>query len=318
MTRCCLWIGAGLIGLCASSVSFAQGQPCSDGSWLCESNSSKSADVSSDSPSGGPSAVLVEDTDASKLTPPEQPANSSGQQRAKGPSAGGKKRGNQGKPARRTKRRIRLNPSTVVVYQNSVPSPTVVVVRSHPRVIPSAPPPKPKPLRHRMWGMNVRLSGAVFQAEHDSSGMGGVGVGGRVRPVSLVAVELGLDFIGGRDYYGRQRFELPVSGSAILYVNPSKPLQFYVLGGLMWSSAFVKDLHVNEKRTYAYLGGQLGPGLELRFSPGVSGNLDIIGFIRSRVDSDARRNPEFRDDSSGRYSNTSAGALFRMGLTAYF
>lgn len=166
--------------------------------------------------------------------------------------------------------------------------------------------------------MNVRLSGAAFEGDHATSGMGGIGMGVRARPVPVVAVELGCDFIGGRDYYGHRRIELPVSASTILYVNPRKPVQFYMLGGFFWSSAFVRDLYNDNNKTYAYLGGQFGPGLELRFSPGVSGNVDIIGFVRGRVDSNTRRDPEFKDYSTGRYSNSSGGALFRAGLTAYF
>lgn len=164
------------------------------------------------------------------------------------------------------------------------------------------------------------------------SGMGGGGISFRARPVPHFALDLGLDALGGRDYQGNRRSEVPFSISALVYANPRNPVQFYMLGGIGWSSARVEcDTTVCDGTSrpqtqpsgsypvnqYGYFGGQLGMGLEFRLSPPVALNVDLVGFIRGRTDSSARSNPEFVDDY-GRTTNTSGGGLFRAGITFYW
>ena len=67
---------------------------------------------------------------------------------------------------------------------------------------------------------------------------------------------------------------------------------------------------------YAYIGGQLGLGVEWRISPVFALSADIRGFLRTRIDEDRDERPEFVDGS--RSTNTSAGALGTLGMHFYF
>lgn len=186
-------------------------------------------------------------------------------------------------------------------------------------------------MRWRRWGLNLRLQGVLMDDRQSQiSGMGGVGMSFRARPVPHFALDFGLDTLGGRDYHGNTRSEVPFTINAMVYANPRNPVQFYMLGGIGWSTARVEYDATGAPGSsssavsapyaverYSYFGGQLGGGLEFRLSPPVSLNIDLVGFIRGRTDSQARQNPEFVDDQ-GRTTNTSGGGLFRVGLTFYW
>jgi hypothetical protein len=167
--------------------------------------------------------------------------------------------------------------------------------------------------------------------QHKTSSMGGAGISLRARPVPHFALDIGLDAVGGRDYLGNSRTEVPFTLNAMVYFNPRNPVQFYMLGGIGWSTARVEfDNTASPQATtsvvqspynverYSYFGGQLGTGLEIRLSPPVSLNIDVVGFIRGRTDAAARDRPEFTDPNTGRTTNTSGGGLFRLGLTFYW
>ena len=151
------------------------------------------------------------------------------------------------------------------------------------------------------------------------AGMGGIGFAFRVRPERHFALDFGLDMLGGRDYLGNRRSEVPVSLSALVYVNPRSVAQFYMLGGLSWSSARVEPKddpsHIDN---LSYFGGQIGAGLEVRLTRSVSLNVDLIGFIRGRTDAAARDKPEFTNAETGQTTNTSGGGLARAGITFYW
>ncbi len=135
------------------------------------------------------------------------------------------------------------------------------------------------------------------------------------------AIDVGLDAIGGRDYNGRRRAEIPFTVSGIVYANPRDIVQFYMLAGLGWSHASVAmDDHQEPEMvsSYSYFGGQMGAGLEIRIAPPISLNFDLIGFLRGRTDANARSNPEFSDPGTGRITNTSGGGLFRAGIIFYW
>jgi hypothetical protein len=194
------------------------------------------------------------------------------------------------------------------------PPPTVVVQRSVPRY-------EPPPLAHQRrqrseWGFNMHLLGALMGSRNDS-GMGGVGFALRARPTGHFALDFGLDVVGGRDYYGRRRTEVPLSVNALIFVNPRDRAQFYMLGGLGWSSARVEvpfeykgSNYTTRGSTvdrYGYFGAQLGAGFEFRVAKKTALNIDLIGFV-----------PEFTDSETGRRTNTSGGGLLRGGLTFYW
>jgi opacity protein-like surface antigen len=166
----------------------------------------------------------------------------------------------------------------------------------------------------------MRLVGVMMDnEEHDTAGMGGLGFSFRIRPERYFALDIGLDMIGGRDYLGNRRAEVPFTLSAMLYANPRSATQFYMLGGIGWSQARVeKDDRYGTVEDYSYFGGHLGPGLEFRLSHPVALNIDLIGFIRGRTDRLAASEPEFTDSRTGQTTNTSGGGLLRAGLTFYW
>jgi len=146
--------------------------------------------------------------------------------------------------------------------------------------------------------------------------MSGLGFALRNRPTRNVAWELGIDLLAGRDYQGDRRAEVPFMASVFGYANPRDAAQFYVLGGIGFSYANVE--RDDAVRDYRYFGGHLGLGMEFRLSRPVSLNLDLLGFIRGRIDGDASGEPEFVDRDTGRTTNMSGGGLLRFGVTFYW
>ncbi len=212
-----------------------------------------------------------------------------------------------------------------VVYQPA-PPPPVVIYQPAPRVVVrEAPPPyhytpRAAAALRREWGLNLRLEGAMLGSRaSSSSGMGGVGVGLRYKPVPAFGIEAGLDFVGGRDYNGDKRGETAFTLNGMVFVNPRSKTQLYFLAGFGWSGAQVShDDFSYDSTTYAYFGGQAGVGLEFRLARHFALNADLRGFVRARTDDHARSSPEFRDPVTGRTTNTSGGGLFTAGMTFYF
>lgn len=286
-----------------SAVAQAQ-QPdanCPPGSWFCEQSPPAGA-APAPAPDAAPALPAPADAaappaDAPKAAPAPNAGNAVAPQPQQGP---------------------------VVVYQQAPPPPAVVVVRPRPTYVQGPPPPPPAPpkrARTRHWGVNLRLQGVLMDSrQHDLAGMGGAGVSLRLRPERHFAFDLGLDVLGGRDYEGRRRSEVPFTISGIVFANPRSKVQFYMLGGLNWAAASVSQDSDEWVRTrdFSYFGAHLGPGLEFRLSPPVSLNVDLIGFIRGRTDGDARSDPEFIDPETGRTTNTSGGGLLRGGITFYW
>lgn len=212
----------------------------------------------------------------------------------------------------------------VVVYQNSPPP--VVVVKEKP------PPPAPYPykkrpdftMRRNEWGLNLRLEGVMLGGRRNrNSGMGGLGLGLRYKPIPYLGMQADLDFVGGRDYNGDARGETAFSMNALVFVNPKSRAQVYFLGGFGWSGARVEkdayagNSYISQSLTYSYFGGQAGVGIEFRISKHFALSVDGVAFLRGRTDSDRQRQPEFVSPD-GQSSNTSAGGLLRGGMTIYF
>ncbi len=210
-------------------------------------------------------------------------------------------------------------PPPVVIYQ---PPPTTVVVQ--PR---EAPPPylyTPRKVKKRAWGLNLHIGGLMIgsgarAADHDhDTGMAMIGLGLRLRPVPAFAVEADLDFAGGRDYNGYRRRETAFAFNGLVFLNPRSKTQVYLLGGFGWSGATaVDDRFESVEYKYGYFGGQGGVGLEFRLSQLIALNIDMRGFVRSRIDSHKSDYPEFVD-RNGRTTNTSGGGIMQGGLTFYW
>lgn len=172
------------------------------------------------------------------------------------------------------------------------------------------------------WGVNVRLEGVLLgrTSRYGDTGMGGIGASLRYQPLPVVAIDLGLDLIGGTDYNGFDRAELMWSLSGLFFFNPRMPVKVYTIAGLNMSAADVEVIYVDgssDDQGWHYFGGHLGLGVQAELTPRLALNVDLTGFLRGRTDSLARREPEFIDDR-GRMTNMSGGALLRAGLTFFW
>jgi hypothetical protein len=240
-------------------------------------------------------------------------------------------------------------PPPVVIYQpvpNAPPTQVIVVTpgygygygqgysapyaRPRPPMI-SAP---PVPRWHSEWGMSLRVEGMGINKPGGgtfSAGLGGVGLSLRYRPVPHFAFDMGVDVLAGTDWNGFQRTEVPVSLSGMIFVNPRSRAQFYLLFGGNISRAQVHGdpgapngagngayfANGEGHESYTYAGGQAGGGFEFRLSRRVAIDLDVVGFVRKRVDG-GNGTPEFTDPTTGQTTDVSGGALGRGGLTFWW
>jgi len=227
----------------------------------------------------------------------------------------------------------RQAPQIVIITPGARPLPPPPPVRVVRRVVTVPARAKPTPIRKR-WkselGLNLRLQGIALgksEGEGEEARMGGLGLSLRYRPWRAFALDAGVDVIGGVDYNGDKRMELPLSLNGLLYVNPRSRVQFYFIGGIHWSHAKVdvrnqlaedEFIHSEDDNgiEYTYFGGQLGAGLDFRLWRHVSLFIDGVGFMRERTDDNPR--PEFTDPDTGRTTNASGGGIFRGGLTIWW
>lgn len=324
---------------------FAQ-DPCPPGAWFCQPNDA---------------AAPSSDVDASEADalPPPPPADS-----LPVPDDDA------------TAREGRMPPPPVVVYQprqTATPRARIIIIApGGTHVVRKAPPPvvrpvvvrktrvratyspacfgsacKKQPAWRSEWGLNARVEGVGFggdghgdMAAGRDAGMGGFGISLRYRPWARLAFDAGFDIVGGTDFNGFERVETPFSLNGIFYFNPRSRAQFYLIGGVNWSSATVRSSSPSPLLTptsdgngysadYEYFGGQLGTGLEFRLSKRLAFNVDALGFIRSRTDVDddhhrkdgqtgSAKAPEYANADTGQTTNKSGGVLFRGGLTLWW
>lgn len=178
------------------------------------------------------------------------------------------------------------------------------------------PPPPPKAGRRSEWGVQFRLQGAPMSKDASpDAGMGGIGVSLRPRPSPYFAVDFGLDFIGGRDFNGDRRNESAFTINPMLFINPRNKVQVYFLAGLGAGSARVE--RGSTLREYRYIGVDAGAGVEFRLWQRFAFSGDVVGFVRDRTDAHGG-GPEYVEASTGRYTDSSTGALFRIGGTYYW
>jgi opacity protein-like surface antigen len=220
-------------------------------------------------------------------------------------------------------------PPPPVVYE---PPPATIVRPEAPPRYEYILPPRMYVSRRHEWGLNLHLQGAIIgSGGQGAAGLGGGGVGLRLKPVRNFGIEGDLDFSGGdHEFQGRTRNETAFSLNALVFLNPRSRAQVYLLGGIGWAGAHVTcdRCIVAVDDHYSYFGGQAGVGLEFRFTRVLAFNLDLRGFIRGRTDELARVQPEF-DSPTGcsanagtspvcRTTNTASGGLLTGGMTLYF
>jgi hypothetical protein len=182
---------------------------------------------------------------------------------------------------------------------------------------PPLPPPLPPPRRVK-WGAQFRLEGAPMGSNAASNaGMGGFGMSFRPRPSPSFAVDIGVDFIGGRDFNGERRGEQSLTINPMIFVMPRRAVSLYFFGGLGLASARVE--HVTRPMSrYSYIGVDGGGGVELHFWRRVALDADVLFFVRDHTDDEVARYPEFIELGTGRYTNASKGAVIRVGVAYYW
>lgn len=207
-------------------------------------------------------------------------------------------------------------PPTVVDTPQGTPPPSSVVV------VETADPQPPKMRRSKEWGFNLHLTAALIgdSKADDDAGMGGLGFAFRYRPVRVLAIEGGIELIGGTDWNGFERDETAFLANAILFFNPRDRFQVYWLGGFGGSRAHVEveDEAGDFEERYSYFGVQTGIGFEARVSKRVALGAELVGFLRGRTDVRPHSRPEFVDPKTHRATNSSGGGLLRGGVTFYW
>ncbi|HVJ16555.1 MAG TPA: hypothetical protein VM686_14035 [Polyangiaceae bacterium] len=207
-------------------------------------------------------------------------------------------------------------PPLVVYTPKGSAKPSKVIVVEKP------PPKAAKPRKVREWGFNLHLSGALMgdkADEHDAE-MGGLGFAFRYRPIRALAIDAGLELIGGTDWNGFERRETGFMTNCLLFFNPKDKVQVFWFGGFGLSGARVQvetDTESFEER-YSYFGLQTGLGIEGRVSKKVALGADILGFVRGRSDARPNSRPEFVDEDTHQATNASGGGLIRGGVTFYW
>jgi hypothetical protein len=177
------------------------------------------------------------------------------------------------------------------------------------------------------WGLQLRGTGVMLpelRAGVSDAAMGGAGMSLRYRPVSPLAIDVGLDVLLGVDSNGFQRREVPLSMSMLLYLLPDTVVQPYAFFGMSLTQAQVEASHFEPtlsrglSDTYGYVGGHAGLGIDLRVASELSLSFDGLGFVRERVDSQAEAHPEFFDPKTGQASNTTVAGQLRGGVTFWW
>ncbi|MFO0646632.1 MAG: hypothetical protein U0326_10370 [Polyangiales bacterium] len=182
--------------------------------------------------------------------------------------------------------------------------------------------------RGRALGLGGFAAGLGFGSNGDGArGMGGVGATMRYRQHPVFATELSVAGMAGTDYNGDSRAEVPLTLSELIYFNPQNRFQVYgVIGfGASWASVTYGDASARARGvdtgSYTYVGGLAGLGVEWQLTPNFSIFGDARAFLRTRVDPNARDNPEFsRVNADGRTetSNVSTGVIGQLGGIFYF
>jgi hypothetical protein len=168
------------------------------------------------------------------------------------------------------------------------------------------------------WGAEFRLEGAPMGGDAASNaGMAGFGLSLRPRPSPSFAVDIGVDFFGGRDFNGERRGEQSLVVDPMIFINGRGKVSPYFFAGLGLASARVEHPDGSLSR-YSYIGANGGAGLEFHFWQRIAVDTDVLFFIRDHTDDDSARVPEFVDLATRRYTNTSKGAIIRVGLAYYW
>jgi hypothetical protein len=173
-------------------------------------------------------------------------------------------------------------------------------------------------------GIDVHAEGAALGGDrnHNAAGLGGAGLALKYRATPHLALELGLDVVGGHDWNADKRVEVSGHLGGLVYLNPRSRVQVYLAGGFVGDHASASPPSEgyttldSQGLTYDHVGGYAGLGLEFYLTRRVSFHVDARGIVREKVGGSP--GPEFTDASTGKTTNTSGGVLGQAGMTFYF
>ncbi|MFO0615107.1 MAG: hypothetical protein U0414_21125 [Polyangiaceae bacterium] len=309
-------VPASLLILVAPATSALADGDCPPGSWFCEETT-----VTPPPDNGGADQGDAADTDD---TPDQaQPTEDA-------PAPKKRKKKHKGGTQIQTNGPVQVQANgPIIIYTNGGP------VQGRPAPPPQRPPPPTngpglKPMPTAPWrerfGLNLHLEGLGFEdVNGETTGMGGLGVGFRWRPAPAFAFDVGIDLVGGSDYYGKDRIESGLSLTGMLYFNPKSVFQVYALGGVHLAHAEITDQNFTYDQFgydfYApsvsrdYLGLHAGLGVEWRVGKHLGLDVDGVGLIRTGINNDG---DEFRNPNTGETTDTSGAGMLRAGVTFWW
>ncbi|MCX7808172.1 MAG: hypothetical protein N2515_06160, partial [Deltaproteobacteria bacterium] len=125
----------------------------------------------------------------------------------------------------------------------------------------------------------------------------------------------------GEDYQKATRWEIPLIADLLFFINPYDRIQFYGLVGIGASIGqqgnYSRRGRFLPERGLVYIGGEVGLGVEWRWTRHFAVHFDVRAFLREQVGSSGPEFAEF-DGRALRTTNTSAGVYGNLGLTLYF
>lgn len=308
-----------LLAACPAVTALADGN-CPPGSWFCEETPVQPPPQQADDDDTPPTATNPQEAPAPKKHK-KHPA-------AQAPAAQGSVTTN-GSTQIQSSGDVQIQASgPVVIYTQNGQQ---VITQPGPTAPPAAPPPPARPVRRLVpwrehFGLNLRAEGAGFaSAGGNRVGMGGAGISMRWRPARAFALDVGLDVLGGNDYYDKTRIESAFSMSGMIFFNPKSLFQIYALGGFHISHAEIETSNPCPTNTYCfassdttgrdYIGLHGGLGVELRLAKHFGIDLDGLGIIRTGIGNDS---PEFTNPKTGQTSDTSGAGVVRGGITFWW
>jgi hypothetical protein len=303
-----------LILVAPATSAFADGD-CPPGSWFCE-------ETTVTPPPDGSGADPGDSADPDDTPDQAQPTEDA-------PAPKKRKKKHKGGTQIQTNGPVQVQANgPIIIYTNGGP------VQSRPAPPPQRPPPSTgpglKPMPAAPWrerfGLNLRMEGLGFEdVNGETTGMGGLGLSFRWRPAPAFAFDVGIDIVGGSDYYGKDRIESGLSMSGMLYFNPKSVFQIYALGGVHLAHAEITDQNYyyddvgydlyGPSVSRDYLGLHAGLGVEWRVGKHLGLDLDGVGIIRTGINNDS---DEFRNPSTGQTTDTSGAGMVRAGVTFWW
>ncbi len=182
---------------------------------------------------------------------------------------------------------------------------------AQPIVYESTAPRPPQAVRPYRFSLMARFGGG---GGSESFAMGG-DLGFRFRPSRVFGIQALIGHYNGTDDWDTTRSETPVTFDFLFFLNRSDRFQFFLSAGagVSFTTLQTGDWDTYYERDFLHVGVQGGAGMEWRFGRRFAMSATGRIILREALGSGY----EFRDDFTGRETNTSIGALFNVGFHFY-